>query len=351
MIKIMLDVQRKLFLASLLGMAAAAGCTTEGVESGPKTPSLSPLFTSFAAPESVDSFDVAQGGRYVLWRSRYPGPGWPTPKGPFFQDNQSGKVSRMADLLEACGASVDLFNRSAFSPDGTMLLVGGYRKQVVYVPELAKAVTVADETTGSIYAHWEGRRVALYQHWEQPAQQIELVDPPSGTRQTISAWGWIMAASDDGRRILIMGGTGSLSERMPTSEFRAKARLMVIDDQGKEVRNLSLKLNETTPYAAMSPDGRVCAYQVREDALWPGGIKVAAVAGGQPSRRVAEGMFPVALDNNGSLVAFSGSRLSLVRPSGESVDISTDFLHYAVAGNRIYHVRKGQAAADSVTFP
>lgn len=351
MIKIMLDVQRKIFLASLLGMVAATGCTTRNAESVAKTSSPTPLFTSFAAPESVDSFEVARGGRYVVWRSRYPGPDWPTPRGPFLQDNQSGKVSRVVDLLEACGASVDLFTGSAFSPDGTMLLVGGYRKKVVYVPARAQAFMVADETSGSIYAHWVGRRVALYQHWEQPAQQIELVDPPSGARQAIPAWGWVMAASDDGHRILIIGGTGRLGGRMPYDEFRSKARLMVIDDQGNEIRNLSLKLNETTPYSAMSPDGRLCAYQVRQDAAWPGDIEVAAMAGGQPRRRAAEGKFPVFLDNNGNLVTFSGSRLSLVRPSGESVDVVTDFLQCAVAGNRIYYVRKGQAAADSVTFP
>ena len=148
-----------------------------------------------------------------------------------------------------------------------------------------------------------------------------------------------------------MGGTGQLGGPMPHSEFRAKARLMVIDDQGNEIRKFSLKLNETTPYARMSPDGKLCAYQVREDANWPGDIEVAAVIGGKPRRYTADGRYPAALDNDGNLVVSNGSRLSLLQPDGKTVDLVTDFRAYALSGTRIYYVREGQRSAASVTFP
>ncbi|MCC5850393.1 MAG: hypothetical protein JJU29_20085 [Verrucomicrobia bacterium] len=298
-------------------------------------------------PENVQSFNVSPDGRYALWRSRDPGEGWPVPKGPYLRDNRSGEVWRLIDLIEAGGVEPPGFGRLSFSPDGAMILVGDNRRNVVFVPETGMTTIISEVDFDGISTRWVGPRVALFNHFAKPARQIELVDLTTGSKTTLPAWGWVYAASEDGRRLLIAGGTGTLDEPMSNRRFLSESRVMVIDDQGLLIRTFGAPLSNTSHLGSMSPNGAWCAFQSRH---LPLAITVAEVDGNTILTHSDVGLL-AGVTNDGNVWTQRDNQLQSVRRNGQVDLIAKDFRSYDISGKHIYILREGTMSATRASFP
>jgi hypothetical protein len=79
--------------------------------------------------------------------------------------------------------------------------------------------------------------------------------------------------------VLLLCVTDPLSEPMPSRQFLSESRVMVIDNQGRLIRDFGLPFKDTVHFAAMSFNGAWCTFHKRSGTYRAGMVTVAVISG------------------------------------------------------------------------